>query len=132
MKLLFGSLRYRILAFTALLMSVAVFILIFSTYSKLKKDIITKNQEAFATFGRIFDSQQETMIKQYSLGLDSLLDNRTLVQTFAARDRAELAKLVDNLYDTRLKHLYGVEQFHFHIPPCGQLLQSAQQGKLRR
>jgi len=118
MKLLFGSLRYRILAFTALLMSVAVFILIFSTYSKLKKDIITKNQEAFTIFGRIFESQQETMIKEYSLGLDSLLDNRTLVQTFAARDRDGLAKLVDNLYDTRLKHLYGVDQFHFHIPPA--------------
>lgn len=118
MKPLFSSLRYRILAFTAVLMSVAVFILIFSTYFKLRSDIISKNEEAFTMFGKIFETEQETMIKQYSLGLDTLTDNQTLVERFARRDREGLAKLVDNLYDTRLKHLYDVEQFQFHIPPA--------------
>lgn len=118
MNSLFSSLRYRILAFTALLMSVAVFILIFSTYSKLRSDIISKNEEAFNMFGKIFETEQETMIRQFSLGLDTLTDNQTLVERFARRDREGLAKLVDNIYDTRLKHLYEIDQFQFHIPPA--------------
>ncbi len=118
MKPIFSSLRYRILAFTAALMSVAVFILIFSTYFKLRSDIISKNEEAFAMFGKVFETEQETMIRQYSLGLDTLTDNQTLVEKFARRDREGLAKLVDNIYDTRLKHLYDIEQFQFHIPPA--------------
>ncbi|MGE4265851.1 MAG: ATP-binding protein [Deferribacterales bacterium] len=99
-------------------MSVAVFILIFSTYSKLRSDIISKNEEAFNMFGKIFETEQETMIRQFSLGLDTLTDNQTLVERFARRDREGLAKLVDNIYDTRLKHLYDIDQFQFHIPPA--------------
>lgn len=118
MKQLFSSLRFRILAAVMILMFVAVAILIINTYFKLRNDIIMKNEEAFKSFSTIFDTEKELLIKKYAMSLDVLLENQLITEAFARRDREVLASLITQLYNTRLKHLYKIDQFQFHTPPA--------------
>ncbi len=118
MKKLFNGLRFRILAAVMIVMFFAVAILIFSTYVKLKNDIIKKNEESLKLFSIIFESEKDLLIKKYSMALDVLLENPLVTEAFARRDRNTLADLVTPIYNTRLKHLYNIEQFQFHLPPA--------------
>lgn len=113
-----NSLRFKIIATVMVVMFLAVSTLIYNTYTKLKTDIITNNEEAFGTFYHIFTSEKELEINKYSMALDALLDNPHVTIAFAARDKKSLAALTDRIYKTKLKPLYGIEQFQFHIPPA--------------
>lgn len=118
MKLFNPGLKTKILTLILVFITISAVILILSTYSKLKTDIFLKNEEIFQTFTNTFHSEQETLTKKYSMSLDILMENRAILETFKNRDRKQLDILVSELYNSRLKHFYNIEQFQFHLPPA--------------
>jgi len=118
MKLFNPGLKTKILTLLLVFISVSASILIFSTYSKLRTDIFQKNEEIFQTFINTFYSEQDTLTKKYSMSLDILMENRRILEAFKNRDRKQLGQIVSELYNSRLKHFYNIEQFQFHLPPA--------------
>jgi len=112
------GLKLKILTLILILISSAAIMLIYRTYSKLLNDIYIKNSEVFQTFTNSFHSEKDTIIKKYSMSLDILLENRAIVLSFKNRDREKLRAQVLDLYNGRLKHVYDIEQFQFHVPPA--------------
>lgn len=110
------GLKFKILALILIFISISALILIYSTYNKLREDILQKNAEVFQTFVDTFHSEQTMVIKKYSMALDILMENKSIVAAFKNRDRESLKNLVTELYNTRLKHFYSIEQFQFHTP----------------
>ena len=112
------GLKFKILTLILIFIITSALILTFSTYRKLRDDIFTKNAEVFRSFTNTFRSEQDIVTKKYSMALDILLENRAVVDAFKKRDRKTLALLITELYDTRLKHFYNIDQFQFHTPPA--------------
>ncbi len=54
--------------------------------------------------------------KLYSLPMEILLQNNEIKKAFAERDRNELKNLLYDFYTERLKPVYGISQFQFHLP----------------
>lgn len=112
------GLKFKILTLILIFITTSAIILTYSTYKKLTDDIYQKNKEVFQTFTNIFLSEKEILIKKYSMSLDILLENRQLIEAFKKRDRDTVKTLITQLYETRLEHLYDIEQFQFHTPPA--------------
>ncbi|MGD9809369.1 MAG: cache domain-containing protein [Deferribacterales bacterium] len=118
MKLFNPGLKTKILTLLLVFISISASILILSTYNKLRTDIFQKNEEIFQTFINTFYSEQDTLTKKYSMSLDILMEDRAILEAFKNRDRKQLDSLVSELYNSRLKHFYNIEQFQFHLPPA--------------
>ncbi|PLX70009.1 MAG: hypothetical protein C0603_03465 [Denitrovibrio sp.] len=118
MKILKPGLKFKILALIMIFISSSALILILSTYIKLRNDIYIKNAEVFQTFTNTFYSEQDIVIKKYSMSLDILFENKLIINAFKQRDRQKLKSYIDDFYNNRLKHFYDIEQFQFHIPPA--------------
>jgi signal transduction histidine kinase/DNA-binding response OmpR family regulator len=112
------GLKQKILSMIFILIACSAAILIFNTYLKLKEDIFIKNNEIFNTFNEIFINEKDLLIKKYSMSLDILTENQEVLSAFAARDKQRLKGLTDELFESRLKNIYNIEQFQFHVPPA--------------
>lgn len=110
------SLRFSIISVIMTVMIITIITLTYTTYKKLNNDIVEKNTEAFNSFMRIFNTEKELEINKYSMALDVLLDNPHVTAAFAERDRHSLSSLTENLFKSKLKPLYGINQFQFHLP----------------
>ncbi len=65
MKFINPGLKFKILALIMIFISISTFILIISTYYKLRNDIYSKkNNEVFQTFINTFYSEQDIIIKK--------------------------------------------------------------------
>ncbi len=87
MKFINPGLKFKILALIMIFISISTFILIISTYYKLRNDIYSKNNEVFQTFINTFYSEQDIIIKKYSMSLDILFENKIILDAFKQRDR---------------------------------------------
>ncbi|ADD68495.1 integral membrane sensor hybrid histidine kinase [Denitrovibrio acetiphilus DSM 12809] len=121
MKMFRPDLKFKILSLIFVFISVSAIILILSTYSKLRNDILQKNSEIFQTFTDIFHSEKDILTKKYSMSLDILMENRAVLDAFRLQDRNKLKSLINDLYNNRLKNFYDIEQLHFHLSPAVSL-----------
>jgi len=60
--------------------------------------------------------------KNLKLAMDMFLVNEAIIETFAARDRANLLQQTQMLYEETLKPQYGIKQMQFHLPPATSFL----------
>lgn len=115
------SLRWKLLVpflFLALAGAISLFIVSY----RFENSLIQVNEEKqLSSQYRVFLNDIE-LKKNMAMSLAHLTaENPDVARAFAARDRQKLLSLLQPGYRV-LNQLYGVEQFHFHLPPATSFL----------
>ncbi|MBF0097933.1 MAG: HAMP domain-containing protein [Magnetococcales bacterium] len=88
------------------------------SYQESMAAILRQTSESSRLFGELVTRQLQDKGHDFSLVVESLLNNREMVSAFAARDRQRLAAMTAPFYKERLDPQYKIDQFQFHLPPA--------------
>ncbi len=129
MKNLFRTVKFRLPAtMIGSILIVTLFFVFFyisDSNSRLNQRSLLEVEE----FKGLFNQKLEKEALSLTMGMDFILNDPATSQLFAEGKREELLKKYLNLFNSKLKPLFGISQFQFHTPPATSFLRVHQPKK---
>ncbi|MBF0177129.1 MAG: methyl-accepting chemotaxis protein [Magnetococcales bacterium] len=116
------SLRTKILGVLLLAMALTGIILGSLSYHEAQRNIGEHAEVASKTFRELVDSAISIKERDYAMTLETIIQNRVMMDAFAKGDRATLTQLTVPFFEERLNTTFNIEQFQFHLPPATSFL----------
>ncbi len=90
--------------------------ILFFFNSRLQANLRKTVSEMKVAIEESYKQRIRSRSKLYSMSMEVLLQNDEMKRAFMERDRNKLKKLLYGFYSHRLKPVYGISQFQFHLP----------------
>ncbi|MBF0425529.1 MAG: HAMP domain-containing protein [Magnetococcales bacterium] len=116
------GLRFKIMGVLLLAMAMTGLILGSLSYHEAQNHMRERADLASKTFQDLVTSAIHIKEQDYAMTLETLLQNREILDAFSKGDRETLTSLTLPFYEQRLKTIYDIEQFQFHLPPATSFL----------
>lgn len=97
----------------------------YSNIGKMKE----LNLKKVNTFQQTFQTQFDTKKQDLLLVMDLIRKNNEWISLFETGDRESLSQETVELFKTKLKPVYGIKQFQFHLPPATSFFRVHKPGK---
>jgi len=108
------------------IIAIAILMMVGNTFTK---NLEQKTQKDLEFFNTSLQSKIKDGAKATAATVEMLLNNKAIVEAFANKDREFLKKNLVPLFKERLKPIYGVAQFQFHLPPATSFFRVHKPGK---
>ncbi|MBF0424208.1 MAG: HAMP domain-containing protein [Magnetococcales bacterium] len=112
------GLRAKILGILLVAMVATGVILGGLSYHEAQRHIRERVELSTRAFRDLVDNAIRIKEQDYALAVELVLQNQELMRAFASGDREALRKLTVPFFEQRLKNAFGIELFHFHLPPA--------------
>ncbi|MBF0186738.1 MAG: bacteriohemerythrin [Magnetococcales bacterium] len=86
-------------------------------------------EETSQVFQKILTEQISAKGRDLSMAMETLLRNPHVIDAFVRRDRERLSHLLSDHFADRLKPVYGIGQFQFHLSPATSFFRVHKPGK---
>ncbi|SHI35671.1 methyl-accepting chemotaxis protein [Desulfofundulus thermosubterraneus] len=120
MKVLFTSIKTRVLIPLLVLPALGFGLLAFYNYSQTKSMIVQQETQHFQSIQAFVENDLAETNRRIRLGIESVVNNPQVQEAFAARDRDKLMALTAPIWE-KVK-AEGIDQFQFHLPPATAFL----------
>jgi methyl-accepting chemotaxis protein len=124
-----NSVRGKMLAFLLPVILVAGLANAAFVFWSTTASIREQNARSLKTFQSMVEESIQSQGESLAMAMDLLLRNEAVTTAFAERNRERLADLTADLYSSRLKPDYGIQQFHFHTPDSRSFFRAHKPGK---
>ncbi len=91
-------------------------------YNKLQTNLLQRTEKDFLRVQELFYQISKTQASNLQMALESVINSKELISKFENGDRDGLAKDLVPFFKDRLKPVYGIKQFQFHIPKATSYL----------
>ncbi|MBF0348229.1 MAG: HAMP domain-containing protein [Magnetococcales bacterium] len=118
----YQGLRVKIVLVILLSMTAMGMVFSYQSYQEAHRVMLKRTLDTAQIFRDIVHSQIQVRGKDLSLVLESLLNDKAMIATFAAQDRKTLAEMTVPFFKDRMVSQYKMDQFQFHLPPATSFL----------
>jgi methyl-accepting chemotaxis protein len=91
-------------------------IIVFISYYHSKEQMVKDAMFKYELFQSLFKQSVKTHGQHLSMSIENTLNDDEIIDFFVNDEREKLQNKLLTLYTTKLKPLYGIEQFQFHKP----------------
>ena len=93
-----------------------------NSYNKAKNSILTQAKEDANRFYNLFEHSVKAKAKDVSIAMELVVNDMQAVEYFANKDRESLKNHFLEVYKNKLKPVYKIKQFQYHVPPATSFL----------
>ncbi|MGA1862272.1 methyl-accepting chemotaxis protein [Deferribacter thermophilus] len=115
------TIKNKILLLIIISNLVLVLLIVFIHMRTFNKNILAQKEKYFNEVSTLTSNNIDLKLKDLSLAVETLVQNKILNEFFAKQDRESIKNELSD-YFKRLKEEYGVNQFQYHIPPATSFL----------
>ncbi|MBK7104863.1 MAG: HAMP domain-containing protein [Ignavibacteriae bacterium] len=118
----FNSLKFKLPApiiFGSFLLTIILFVV---TYNNLTNELDKNIETNFKVFEKMFNDQVESKTKDVSIAMELIVSDNSILSKFANGDREGITNMLIDVYESKLKKTYDIDQLQFHTPPATSFL----------
>jgi len=116
------SIKSKVILSVILSFVVITILMVDFYYNRSYNDLLNETTKDFKNFEKLFYTATETKAQGLNMALESLLNDKNVIEMFEKRERDKLAKYLLPIYQNILEPKYNIKQFQFHIPEATSFL----------
>ncbi len=112
------SIKFKIISNVILSFILIATVIVVLNYQKGKDELVIATESNFLKFKDLFYSSSKSQANNLKMALESLMNDKYVIETFEKRDREALGKYLLPLFKEKLLPIYNIEQVQFHTAPA--------------